>query len=317
MCNEEWRYLHDLLQNGYPYLEALQLLGKDTTRIREQLELGHSIEEILITQGTGRFFEHLSFFLKITSLSRAIDSSLQLYDFERNLLSRLLKKTAYPLSIFVFAYVMLLVFSTAIIPQMLQSFDQGEDFQGLLLGVSLLQGGCRLIGVCALCLLAGALHLRNKPAIRNALILRSTRLCKLASHVESYLFAGYMVELLKQGIPTRTALQYLEQIRKGSLFCELHKHLMNGLQNGEDILCVIEREVLLNDIFKQSFRIGSSTGSLCSMLQTGLQQQERTWERLLKRTAVTVQCIAYSFVGVVVLLVYQIMLIPLTMLEQM
>jgi len=30
-----------------------------------------------------------------------------------------------------------------------------------------------------------------------------------------------------------------------------------------------------------------------------------------------VQCIAYSFVGVVVLLVYQIMLIPLTMLEQM
>ena len=53
------------------------------------------------------------------------------------------------------------------------------------------------------------------------------------------------------------------------------------------------------------------------MLQTGLQQQERTWERLLKRTAVTVQCIAYSFVGVVVLLVYQIMLIPLTMLEQM
>ena len=200
MCNEEWRYLHDLLQNGYPYLEALQLLGKDTTRIREQLELGHSIEEILITQGTGRFFEHLSFFLKITSLSRAIDSSLQLYDFERNLLSRLLKKTAYPLSIFVFAYVMLLVFSTAIIPQMLQSFDQGEDFQGLLLGVSLLQGGCRLIGVCALCLLAGALYLRNKPAIRNALILRSTRLCKLASHVESYLFAGYMVELLKQGM---------------------------------------------------------------------------------------------------------------------
>ena len=92
---------------------------------------------------------------------------------------------------------------------------------------------------------------------------------------------------------------------------------MNGLQNGEDLLCVIEREVLLNDIFKQSFRIGSSTGSLCSMLQTGLQQQERTWERLLKRTAVTVQCIAYSFVGVVVLLVYQIMLIPLTMLEQM
>ena len=56
MCNEEWRYLHDLLQNGYPYLEALQLLGKDTTRIREELELGHSIEEILITQGTGALF---------------------------------------------------------------------------------------------------------------------------------------------------------------------------------------------------------------------------------------------------------------------
>lgn len=317
MRNEEWRYLHDLLQNGYPYLEALQLLGKDTTAIKEELELGHSMEEILITQGTGRFFEHLSFFLKITSLSKAIDSSLHLYDFERNLLSGLLKKTAYPLSIFVFAYVMLLVFSSAIIPQMLQSFDQGDNFQGLMLGVSLLQGGCRLIGICTLCALAGMLYLRKKPAIRNALVLRSPRLCKLASHVESYLFSGYMIELLQQGIPTRTALQYLEQIRKGSLFCELHKHLMSGLQQGEDIHCVIEREVLLNDIFKQSFRIGSSTGALCNMLQSGLRQQERTWERLLKRTAILVQCIAYSFVGIVVLLVYQIMLIPLSMLEQM
>lgn len=75
--------------------------------------------------------------------------------------------------------------------------------------------------------------------------------------------------------------------------------------------------MLLNDIFKQSFRIGSSTGSLCNMLQSGLRQQERTWERLLKRTAILVQCVAYGFVGIVVLLVYQIMLIPLSMLEQM
>ena len=53
------------------------------------------------------------------------------------------------------------------------------------------------------------------------------------------------------------------------------------------------------------------------MLQSGLRQQERTWERLLKRTAIVVQCVAYGFVGIVVLLVYQIMLIPLSMLEQM
>lgn len=317
MRNDEWRYLHDLLQNGYPYLEALQLLGKDTGNIREELERGHSMEEILIQQGTGRFFEHLSFFLRITSLSKAIDSSLQLYNFERNLLSGFLKKTAYPFFIFVFAYVMLLIFSGTIIPQMLQSFDQGDDFKGLMLGVNVLQTACRMLGICSVLAALALLYLKHKPALRNALILRSPRLCTLASHVESYLFSGYMIELLKQGIATRTALEYLEQIRKGTLFCELHKHLMHGLQNGGDMLCVIDREILLNDAFKLSFRIGSSTGSLCSMLQTGLQQQERTWERLLKRTAILVQCIAYSFVGVVVLLVYQIMLIPLSMLEQM
>ena len=88
----------------------------------------------MITQGTGRFFEHLSFFLKITSLSRAIDSSLQLYDFERNLYP-VFEENGLSASIFVFAYVMLLVFSTAIIPQMLQSFDRGRTFKDCCCGV--------------------------------------------------------------------------------------------------------------------------------------------------------------------------------------
>lgn len=317
MRNDDWRYLHDLLLNGYPYLEALQLLGKDSTQIREELEQGCSIEEILSRQGSGRFYEHLGFFLRITSLSKAIESALCLYDFEHTLLSKFLKKTAYPFAIFLFAYVMLLVFTTSIIPQMLQSFEQGEDFKGLLFGVALLQNGCRMLALCSVCFAILLLYLKHKPRIRNALILRNKHLCTLASHVESYLFSGYMIELLKQGIPTRIALQYLEQLRKETLFCELHRHLMLRLQNGEDMLYVIEQEPLLNDTFKTSFRIGSSTGSLCTMLQSGLQQQERAWERLLKRFAVIVQCIAYGFVGVVVLLVYQIMLIPLSMLEQL
>ena len=45
MRNDDWRYLHDLLLNGYPYLEALQLLGKDSTQIRKELEQGCSFKQ--------------------------------------------------------------------------------------------------------------------------------------------------------------------------------------------------------------------------------------------------------------------------------
>lgn len=293
------------------------MLGKDSKDIQTDLEHGVPLEEILVKQGNGRFYEHLQFFLRITSLHTAIDSALRLYDFERTLLVTFVKKAAYPFCMFLFAYVLLLIFSTSIIPQMLNSFDQGEDFQGLLLLIALIQGICRMLALISILGLGMLLYLKHHPHIRTAWILKSKKLCALASHVQSYLFSGYMIELLKQGISTRVAFQYLQQVRKDTLFAMLMRRITKRLQEGVDVLTIIEEEVLLNEAFTMSFRIGSSCGTLCAMLQSNLKQQERIWEQLLKKAVIAIQCLAYSFVGIVVLLVYQVMLIPLSMLEQM
>ena len=46
-------------------------------------------------------------------------------------------------------------------------------------------------------------------------------------------------------------------------------------------------------------------------------QQEATWEQLLKRIGIGIQISTYLFVGIMVILVYQIMLVPLQMMESM
>ncbi len=147
--------------------------------------------------------------------------------------------------------------------------------------------------------------------------LSNSEATRITSLFTSFLFAGYLLELIHQGVPTYTALQFLENVSEETIFSVLQRRIMHRLEQGTDMLSAIEQESLIHDTCKQSFRIGISTNSLQSMLAVYLKQQELEWGRRLKKSALGIQCVSYIFVGIVVLLVYQIMLIPLSMLEQM
>lgn len=317
MTTDDWKHVKMLLHNGYPFLDALQLLGKDIQEIQLGLEDGQTIESIMLKNQSGRFYEHLRFFIQIGSLEHAIDSALHFYVFEKDLKTKWIKQAAYPLFIFVSAFVLLLVFTNYLIPMMLESFHQNNRF----LIFMWISKAIRLICISSiiffLIMLLFAWYLQRHKQEMIYLILHSPKLIKITSLFTSFLFAGYLSELIKQGVPTYTALHYLEKVSKDTIFSVLQKRIMQRLEQGSDMLSAIEREKLIHNTCKQSFRIGITTNSLQTMLEVYLKQQELEWERRLKKSAFIIQCVSYIFVGIVVLLVYQIMLIPLSMLDQM
>lgn len=312
----DWEFLSHLLHTGYPLVEALQFLHLPTTKFQEQLEKGLDVKAILIYGKKGRFYEHMQFFMDISSFPDAIDSSLRMLRFEQDFIRKLLKKTAYPMCILVFAYLMLFFFSAYIIPQMLNSFSISEDFQFLSICITVIRNSSTFLGLCIICLCLFALYLKFHASIRVALLLRLHNF-RLLKDINSYYFAGYMVELERKGIATRNAMLYLQSIHKESVFQSFIRQIKQELERGEDVLDVMESNALLNEDFKVSFRIGAKTAKVEMMLATFLKQQELYWESVVKKASILVQSVAYGFVGVMVLLVYQIMLIPLTMLENM
>ena len=62
--------------------------------------------------------------------------------------------------------------------------------------------------------------------------------------------------------------------------------------------------------------IGIITSSISELLEIFMQQQELIWKKKVKKIGIFIQLLSYSFVAILVLVVYQLMLLPLSMLEQ-
>lgn len=314
---QEYYFLSELLDKGYPLLKSLSFIGKDEIPVKQALEKGMTIEDILIKDQKGRFYTHMEFFLKVSSLSGAIKSALHMMKFEGDIKKKLLKQCSYPMFLLVFAFVILLFFTNYIIPQMLNSFEVSDDFSFLMILLKVLRSAFLF---CVIVLAgAGILYLVSsfQPKKRSEWIYHNRKWIPLCKDILSYQLSGYLYELSQKGVSTRMSFQYLMHVKDSSLLHVFMKHMISALENGKDLQELIQTSQLLNASFKQMYQIGSCNDSLCEMLTMFMKQQETVWEKLIKRVGLSIQCVAYTFIGCMVFVVYQIMLVPLGMLNTM
>lgn len=298
-------------------MDALRFLHMDTSNLYERLEQGEDVLDVLLRDEKGRFYEHLRFFVSIMSLADAIQSSEALVTFEKELKTKFLKKSMYPVCILLFAYVMLWVFSSAIIPQMMNSFSMDDSFQTLSILVSVMKFFCLSFALLSFSLLCTYLYLRMHQGLRSQLLYKHIAHLPVLKDYESYLLAGYLLEMQKRGISTKQAFSFLVTVDLDSVFHQMIVEIRNQLHKGQDYLCVVEQLGALNDSFSVAFKVGATSSNMETMLSSFMKQQEFVWDKTIKKLSVFLQIVSYTFVGFVVLIVYQIMLVPLSMLEQM
>lgn len=309
--------LSSLLACGYPVIDCFDLLQWDCEHLKEKLEQGEDVKKILIEGQKGRIYEHLDFFINILPLEQAIDCSLTMMKFEKGLAQKLVKKATYPLCILIFAFGMLLFFSNSIIPMMMESFTQDQSFSFLNQCVQIIQYLCQISVFILLLILLSMFLLIRIHSLRLQVFFHFHNRLKLIKEYISYQFAGYLLQLEKGGISTIDAIAYLRELKKDTLLFDFIKCIETELQNGKDFIQCLEESAFLSSSLCQTIRMGILTTTCEKVLPNYLQQQELHWERKIKHIGIILQCIAYTFVAVLVLLVYQIMLIPLSMLEQM
>lgn len=296
-------------------MDALRLLKVDVEMIEEQLELGYTLVEVLTRGQQGVFYEHLRFFLKIMPFEHAIESASSLSGFEKDIKMKLVKKSMYPLCILLFAYIMLWVFTTTVIPQMMSSFSQDESFMTLSHVVTCIRVFCVLTAIVSLLVICAGLYLKLHKRVCIALLKRHQ--CSLIKNYETYLFSGYLVEMDRHGVSTQHAMKFFQTMRRDTLFYEITQDVNTSLNKGEGFYKALQISGWFNDGFLMSFRIALATGNLHAILTSFMTQQMHMWNRSIRKAGIIIQSVSYVFVALVVLIVYQIMLVPLGMLEQM
>lgn len=144
---------------------------------------------------------------------------------------------------------------------MLESFQENDKFLFYIWISKTIRLICIVCIIICLILLLFAWYFYHHKQDMIYLILQSSRLKRITSLFTSFLFAGYLLELIHQGVPTYTALQFLENVSEETIFSVLQRRIMHRLEQGTDMLSAIEQESLIHDTCKQSFRIGITTNS--------------------------------------------------------
>lgn len=275
------------------------------------------VETIFLQHQHGAFYDHLRFFLRITSLADAIDAAIQMKGFEQTIKKKLIKQTSYPILLFVMALATLYVFSVFIIPQLMQSFDMETSNPALLMITKGLEYGAIFLIVLVICLVLFLVACMRNGVLRYRVGKQLLRITSFPADVCSYTLAGYLIQLQTQGVATQAAFQFLTEVKKDSWFTHCVQDLTKALEAGSDVCDAYKEQPFIDDGFLKSWQIGVYTQQMTSALDDFMKRQENSWFRLVKTIGVGIQCGAYTFVAIMVLLVYQIMLVPMQILETM
>lgn len=309
----EWKALANLLEQGYPAQNALTMIREDLS-LTSYLEQGMELSDLLLQGHQGNFYTHLTFFISITSLHNAIHSALAMEEFQKGIQQKFLKQTSYPLILFLFSFLTLYMFSSFVIPQLMQSFDLSKENSALTIGVSIMETFV-LVTVGMLILALIGYFLAKHSTYWKVKLLTYLRFTKLPQKLCSYTLAGYFRELSSHGITTRHACVFLQQLSDHSLISICARQITDRLENGTELSAAFQANQWIDTQFLQSWNIAVHTQNMCQALDQYMLRQEEEWSYLLKRIGLGIQMSAYLFVALMVVLVYQIMLVPLQMLE--
>lgn len=313
---DEWRQFASLLNSGNALVQCLDMMPMDTQYIKTRLEAGSRFEQLILENNKGRFYEHLGFFIEVTTLPDAIISTIEMMKWENELFKKFRKQSMYPSFIFVFSFISIYLFSQFIIPQLISSFQTDVEDQTLFTIVNLLKNGCFLLFSILLIILFVLVIQHYNTTLHRYLYNKLSYQFGFCRQSISYYLSGYFIQLQKKGMSSKQSLQYMMRLQKKSYLSYTVEQLYAHLQEGEELLLFLENNRYLDRQFKNYFMIGSHNSDLVSALQSYMNIQMIRWEKQLKFLTNIIQSFAYIFVGILVVCVYQIMLIPLQMLEQ-
>ncbi len=305
----QWETLQNLLECGYSLNESLHFFGLDTI-IAEQ-----TFYEQFINNRKNVFYDQLRFFYDINRLELAIKNAFQIINFRKSIQSQLIQMLFYPLIVLIFSIVILFFFISNIIPQLISQFDINTPLINLLLALPEMIQYFIFGGMLIVVLLLVIRVFFN--AIFNDILLYCISKINLSQQIVSYYFIGYYVILYQCGLSGKQIMNYLMRLKKSSIIYRLAYKFNKHLNEGKTLNEIIAQEKLLSKECKYSFYMAFNSNKVEKFLMSGKTICETKLKKQLKLITIVIQIVAYSAVIIIVMIIYQMMLLPLDMIQNL
>lgn len=310
----EWKSLAILLKNGISLEEALSLSFRNCDEIIELLSNGGNMSEVKGIEKS--FCYYFRFFSSVAPMEDAINTSLRLYELRRSIILVIVRQSVYPLLLFCMSFILAFFFLSVIYPQLLEVSQSQPSFLPVLV-LNLIRFIFLFFVIFLFLLLTALLFLKWNADARCYLIVRFHKYSKVFRSVTSYLFASFLCELMQAGIDTANAFELMQTVEKNSILFPCVQEVKQLLESGFSYEEIIMTSDYFTAVFQKYFLIGHRASILIQTLQLFMTQELQTWKRQLHAGGIVLQIFIYIIIGLLVYSIYQILLMPLEMLNQM
>ena len=311
-----------LLDSGFPLVQCLELLEDKTNHeafklIKTKLSEGYAISEFIEQIIPQDLKSHMISFLQFLPLSESIKLSLKLNEYDHSTRYQLVKSLAAPLLMLAGCLAGIWLFSVLCFPLLIEMM---QDF-------NLELGWIKTIGVLINCISAFILcitllsmiiilfFIQPKRIVMGYILLCRMHLAKPVRHFLSTQFAVYFNECVKLGNSTQATLNMLQKIKSKPLIVFLGYHVEQALLEGKTMEEAMGHQYLDTSL-RRFMQIAIHSSSLKEMLISYIQQNEEKGKALCKKWTNRITVLAYGSIGILIVLIYQILLLPLSIIGQ-
>lgn len=310
-----FKLLSLLLKKGYPLSKSLLAIDDKYIELTTQLENGISFQEVLLDGRKGLFYDHVRFFLEFSTLSDAIDCAVNLIETKEKLKKHWLKETTYPLFVFAFSLLTLFLFTNVILPQMSSLFEEMGNMGSLRKIIFLMKYVAIFLIIASIVLLGLIIMAKFSDSFKKSAYQLFFHRVSIIKEMISYNVALNFYQLMSKGCSTRQIFSFLNRIKQNAVMQLVTNEIKFNLEQGVDFTMLIETNDAFCKTFKFFFKIGIEGQNLENTLLDYLQFQEEKWIRTIKIISKGIQLFAYCFIAVLVIIIYQIMLVPMELMS--
>ena len=303
-----------LISKGYSLQDSLKIIG-NYDFVLEELSKGSSIENFIDLKNKNTFYKTLSFFLKISAFDQAVMSAYEYDEFKKNLRKNWTKEVSYPILLVCFTCAVYIFFEGFIYPQ-LQSLVIHE--QSFLLHHLLVNIFRILLFIVILIIVLILVYLifiqkNNKYYQKFYDLIKNI---KIFRKILSYDYATHSLVLMKRGLSTKQVFDSLLLLKNNQLLIVPLNKMIDLLHQGKEMIVIIENLCYFDRRFKHFYKIGYYAQNLENALNDYCKYQEEEFKTYLKQGSRILTICAYSFVAVFIVSIYQMLLVPLEMIQQ-
>lgn len=315
--------LNLLLKIDVDFKKALSIIENNKNKkiiknILQMLEEGNVIEDIILDFVPLNYVKYLKCFISYLSFSKSLDLTQNLINKEKEFKDKFIKAVSYPSLLIMISFLGIYIFNFYFFDtfyNLIKSFKVDTSQLLFYHGILTVFLNVFLVLIVLLLIIFLLVKRNNKQVFYFVLLNRFFK----KNFFKTFLtqeFIIYYRQCLLQGLKTKEIFEILLNLKHKPLIKFLSFHIDKRLLESKNYLDAFDID-FLDERLKKFIKIAYYTDQNNELLKTYIENTERLILRKIKIIGVRIQIFSYLVCGFIVYFIYQLLLMPLGIIEKL